>query len=104
MVCAGLETLTDTSIVGILSYPNTCSPQFWAIIMGALFTIITLTLFQIDRGRETKADIISSAGVSAIATIFLSLIGTLVGFITTQIFIEILVFCGVLIVIWMLKD
>lgn len=104
MVCAGLETLTDTGIAGILSYPNSCDPNFWLIIMGALFTIITLTLFQIDRSRETKADIISSAGVSAIAIIFLSLIGTLVGFITTSKFITILVLGGVIITIWMLKD
>ena len=103
MVCAGLETLVDTSITGILSYPGICDPQFYAKIMGAIFVILSMGLFMRDRDREIKPDMISSLGVSAIATIFLSLIGTLIGFIQPDIFIEIFVVGMIFIVIWMLK-
>jgi len=103
MVCPGIETLTDQSITGIMSYPGICDQYFWAKIMAALFFILSLILFQNDRARETKADMISSMGVSAIAIIFISLIGTLVGFIQTDIFIQIFVAGMVFIVIWMLK-
>lgn len=103
MVCAGIETLADTSITGILSYPGICDPQFWAKIMGGIFVILSFGLFMWDREREIKPDMISSMGVGAIATIFLSLIGTLVGFIQPDIFIEIFVVGMILIVVWMLK-
>jgi len=103
MVCAGIETLSDTSITGILSYPTLCDTQFYAIIMAAIFIILSFGLFMRDRERETKPDIISAMGVSAIAVIFLSLIGTLIGFIQQAIFIEIFVIGMVIIVIWMLK-
>ena len=102
-LCPGIETLSDTSIVGILSYPTICDTQFYAKIMAAIFIILAFGLFMRDRDRETKPDMISAMGVSAIAVIFLSLIGTLIGFIQQTIFIEIFVVGMVLIVIWMLK-
>ena len=102
-LCPGIETLSDTSIVGILSYPTICDTQFYAKIMAAIFIILAFGLFMRDRDRETKPDMISAMGVSAIAVIFLSLIGTLIGFIQQTIFIEIFVIGMVLIVIWMLK-
>jgi len=103
MVCVGIETLTDTSITGLLSFPTLCDQFFWVKIMGAIFIIIAFTLYQTDRAREVKADMISSLGVSALATIFLSLIGTLIGFLQTDNFILIFVVGMVFIVIWMLK-
>lgn len=103
MVCAGIETLTDTSIKGIMSYPNICDPQFYAKIMAAIFLILALTLFAKDRDRETKADMISALGVSAIATISIGMIGTLLGIIQPDIFIEILVGGMIFVVIWMFK-
>ena len=102
-LCPGIETLSDTSIVGILSYPTICDTQFYGKIMAAIFIILAFGLFMRDRDRETKPDMISAMGVSAIAVIFLSLIGTLIGFIQQTIFIEIFVVGMVLIVIWMLK-
>ena len=102
-LCPGIETLTDKSIVGIMSYPTLCDIQFYAKIMAAIFIILSFGLFMRDRDREIKPDIISAMGVSAIAVIFLSLIGTLIGFIQPEIFIELFVVGMILIVIWMLK-
>ena len=103
MVCAGIETLIDTSITGILSYPTICDPNFYVKIMGAFFIILAFSLFMNDRRREVKADMISSMGVSAIATIFLSLIMTLIGMLQADKFIAILVVGMIFVVIWMFK-
>ena len=103
MVCAGLETLVDNSITGILAFPTSCDYQFYAKIMAALFVIIAMTLFYRDKHRGIKADMISAMGVSAIATIFVALIGTFIKIIQPDIFIEIFVMGMIFIVLWMLK-
>ena len=103
MVCLGIEAFPDKSITGLLSFPTTCFPQFYPIIMAAIFIILSFGLFMRDREREIKPDLISSMGVSAIAVIFLSLIGTLIGIMQPNSFIQIFVIGMVLIAIWMLK-
>lgn len=103
MVCGGLETLTDQSIKSILLFPTTCDYYFYAKIMGAFFIIIAFILYKAEQKKLVKADMISSLGVSALATIFISLIGTLVGFIQADIFIEILVVGIIFITLWIFK-
>ncbi len=105
MVCAGISnsTLIDTGIPGILAFPTSCDYYFYAKIMGAFFIILTLSLYFRDRERIVKADVISCLGISAIATIFVSLIGTLLQIIQSDIFIEIFVIGMIFIVIWVFK-
>lgn len=103
-LCPGIETLADTSITGILSYPALCDVQFWAKILAAIFVILSFGLYMRERERETKPDLISAMGVSSIAVIFLALIGTMIGFISQFIFIEVVVIGMVFIAIWMLKS
>lgn len=104
-LCPGLEILgSDPTIVDFLSYPTYCFNQFWVGILAGLFIIIAMSLYNADRERLPKADLISSLGVSAIATISIALVGTLIGFIEKFAFIEILVGGLVIIAIWMFKD
>jgi len=103
MVCAGLETLTDNSITGILAFPTSCDYQFYAKIMLAFFIILSSILFYRDKEQGRKSDIISAFGVSAIATIFVALIGTFLTIIQPDIFTEIFVGGLIFIVIWLLK-
>ena len=103
MVCAGLETLTDNTIIGILTFPTSCDYQFYAKIMGAFFIVLSFILFNRDKDKFLKSDMISAMGVSAIATIFVSLIGTLLEIIQQDIFVEIFVIGMIFIVIWILK-
>lgn len=104
MVCQGLEAIgTSPTLVDFMSYPTLCDFQFYAKIMGALFIIIAVALYFSDRERLPKADFISAMGVSAIATISIALAGTVAGFIQQEIFLEVLVPCAIIIVIWMLK-
>lgn len=106
MVCAGFDPAVYTGISGFLSYPTSCIPQFYAYIMGALWVILTFILYnrEKDDNKILKPDFLSSMGVSAIAIIFISLIGTLLGIIQSDIFIEIIVVGLIFIAIWIFKD
>lgn len=103
VTCKGLETLTDNTITGILAFPTSCDYQFYAKIMGAIFVILAMILYNRDKDKLIKPDMISAMGVSAIATIFIALIGTLIKIIQPDIFIEIFVIGMIFIIIWLLK-
>ena len=104
MVCAGLNTSVNSNIVGFLSYPTSCDPFFYLKILVALWVVLTFILYNRDKDKLIKADFLSSMGVSSLAIIFIALIGTLVGFIQSDIFIYILVGGLVFIAIWLFKD
>ena len=104
MTCAGLDNYVNATIGQLLAYPTTCDTQFYAKIMGGLWLIITLILFFKERERDVKPDFLSSAGVSALAIIIISLVGTLLTIISTEVFLEIMVLGGVFVVIWMIRD
>lgn len=103
MVCSGIEVITDNTLIGILSYPNSCDFYFYAKLLAAFFIILSFILFKNDEAKLAKGDMISSLGVSAIATIFLSLIGTLLNIIPREVFIEIMVAGMIFISIWLIK-
>lgn len=103
MVCKGLETLVDDSITGILAFPTSCDYQFYAKIMAAFFIVLSMILYNRDKEKLLKPDMMSCFGVSAIATIFIALIGTFIKIIQPEIFIEIFVIGMIFIVIWLLK-
>lgn len=103
MVCAGLETLTDTSITGILAFPTTCHYYFYLEIMAAFFIILAMILYNKDILKLGKPDMISSMGVSAIATIFISTVGTAINIIQQDVFLIILVVGLLLIAVWIFK-
>lgn len=104
MVCDGLETLIDNSITGILAFPTSCDYYFYAKIMFAFFVIIAFGVSRAERDNLGKSDMISAMGISAIATIFIALIGTLISIIQPDVFIGIFVVGIVFIVIWLLKN
>lgn len=103
MVCSGLETLTDNTIIGILQFPTSCDYQFYAKIMGAFFLVLTFILFNREKDKFVKADMISCMGVSAIATISIAIIGTFIKIIQVDVLIEIFVVGMIFIVIWLIK-
>lgn len=103
MVCAGLETLIDNSITGILAFPTSCDYYFYAKVMLAFFIILATALYKLDSDKFIKSDMISALGVSAIATIFVSLIGTFIKVIQPDIFINILVIGLIFIIFWLIK-
>lgn len=113
MVCAGLETVASTSIVGILAFPTSCDYWFWGKIMFAFWIILTMILYYRDKDSYLKSDMISAMGVSSIATIFASLgltlleetldNGTVLSVMQPDVFVTIFVLGMIFIVLWLLK-
>jgi len=96
-----LSSLNETAgIGGILSLPSSAYPYFWAWIMGGLWIIITLSLYFTEREKKGIGNILSSMAVSCLAILVLSTIGTIVGFITLEIMIYILVLSFLIIGVW----
>lgn len=77
MVCAGLETIASTSIVGILAFPTSCFYWFWGLIMLAWWIILASILFFADKDKFIKSDILSALGVSSVVNVVTSLALTL---------------------------
>jgi len=103
MVCAGIDPIVDAGIEGIMRFPITCDYYFYAKIMAGIFIILTFILYYRDREKLVKPDVISCMGISAMATIFISLIGSLLGIITSDVLIEIVVGGMIFIIIWLIK-
>ena len=103
MACQGIDALTEYTLTTILAYPTSCDYYFYAKILGAIFIIVALILYETEKEKFVKPDAISCLGVSALAVIFLALLGTLVGIIQVDIFIETFVIGMIFIVIWMFK-
>jgi len=105
MVCNGLETLTDNTIKGILSFPTSCDYYFYGKIMGAFFIILSFILYYRDRTDKLvlKPDMLSCMGVSAIATMIISLFMTFLNMVQPDVFIEIIVVGMIFVSIWLIK-
>lgn len=104
MVCGGLEILgSDPGILDLLRYPTTCDYYFYAKIMFGLWFILTFGVFKIEEKRIGKSDFLSAAGVSALAIIFLSIIGSLLTIIQSDVLVKIMIAGGVFVFLWLIK-
>lgn len=104
MVCPGLESLTNATIATVMAFPNTCDVQFYAKILIAIFISLTFIVYFNDLRRQTKADLISAAGVSAVVVMILTVFGSLAGFIESVVLIEILIGGIIITAVWLFKD
>lgn len=99
------SNLGNSSDVGsILSLPNGSYPYFWAWILAGLWIIVASTLYFKDKERTGKAKLLSDLAVSSFAIIILSLIGTLVGFVSLSIMVYIVVIGLSIIAIWFFSE
>lgn len=96
-----LSSLNNGSgIGGMMSLPNASYPYYWAWIIGAIWFIIVLTMYFKEKEKSTKSNMLSSMAVACLAILFLSVIGTVLGIISLDIMIYILVISLVIIAIW----
>lgn len=104
MVCAGIDPTIHNTILKLLAFPTSCDHYFYAKIFAGFWIILTFILYNNDkRDGLIKPDILSAMGVSAIATIFLAVIGTLLTIVQGDVFIDILVAGLIPIIIWIFK-
>lgn len=104
MVCSTFDPTTYSGIAGLLAYPTSCDYHFYAKIMGFIFIIFTFILFNQEKNRYLKGDLLSCMGVSAIAVIFISFIMSLLTIIQADVFIEIIVVGIIIIALWIFKS
>lgn len=104
MVYTRLEELSNTGIDGILQYPATGDYYFWLKLLVGIWVIIGLTLYFNQRRRTGQSSFLSAFAVSSMAMISLALAGTLVGILTTEMFLIALGIGMVIIAIWYLRE
>lgn len=90
----------STTIEGLLSYPTQASPYFWLWILAGLFVIMTLSSFYSEVKVFGRGKLLSSLVVSSFFITCLALLGTLAGFITSEILIYCLIFFSIFTVIF----
>lgn len=85
----------STDVGGLLSYPTQGSPYFWLWLLGAIFFIFTFTSYFNEVKIFGKGKLLSSLVVSSFFITCLALLGSIVGFISTEILIYILIFFAI---------
>ena len=99
-----LENLTDLSLRSVLQYPSIATPIFWPVILFVIFMVITLTTFFRELKREGRANFLSSLAVGGYVALSTSVAFTLLGLITYQIVVIVLVFTVIFQVIYLLSN
>ncbi len=100
-----LGDLSENATIGdFMAFPNSAYPYFWVWIIGALWLIISFSIYFSEKERIGKSNVLSAMAVSSFACILLSTIGTLLGIISLEIMIYILIFGLLIIVVWFFSD
>ncbi len=77
MVCEFAFTIS--SFADLLVWPTGCDYYFWLKILFAIMLIVAWTLYKVEKNTiPAGANFLSCLGVSALATLLLGLIGTLI--------------------------
>ena len=76
MICSAFTNIN--SIGDLLVWPTGCNYYIYLIVFATVFITLSLILYNRQKESQIRADLISSMGVSSIATIFLALTGTLI--------------------------
>lgn len=105
MTYTTFDELNNTGISAVLTFPNVDTPIFWPIAFQlVLFFIIMLGSYYAEKQRIGVANILSSAGISAVISILVGLalrLLTVIDKLTFLITLSIgLVICG----IWLLSE
>lgn len=107
MVCSQISSITN--FADLLVWPTGCFYYFWLVVIGFIWGTVVLIVYNTEREKFVKADMISTMAVTSIAFCVLSGIGTLIQntsgipMIQDDIFLYILAFTIVWTVIWQFK-
>ena len=107
MVCSGFVGIESWG--DILVWPTSCNYYFYLIVLAVVFITLSLILYNREKEERTRSDMVSSMGVSAIATLILGLIGTLIKntagipMIQNDIFLYVYSISIIFILIWFFK-
>jgi tellurite resistance protein TehA-like permease len=91
---------SDPSIADLLKLPNSTYPFFWLWIIAGIWVIISLSLYFIEKKKLGKGNLLSAVAVACFPIIVLSVIGTIIGIISLEIMIYILILSFMIISVW----
>ena len=95
------SSIANNSNIGtFLSLPNSSYPYFWAWILGGLWIIVTFSLYFTEKDKIGKGKLLASMSVACFAIIVLSTLGTIIGVVSLEIMIYILVISMMIIGVW----
>ncbi len=96
-----LSTLNNGSgIAGLLQIPIDGYPFYWLWMLVSIWIIMFLSLYFVEKDKVGKGKILSSMAVSCLGILILGVIGTILGIITVEIMVYILVFSLIILGIW----
>lgn len=104
-IITNIESFSD-----FLVYPTTCDYFFWIKILLAIGVVLVFGIYQSEKLRGAKPEIISAMGVSSLAILVLGIIGTLIKnnadipMIQINVLLYLLAICIPLILLWIFKD
>lgn len=91
----------NAGIDGILALPNASYPNFWTVILGGIFVVLTLAMFFREKSINGRGNMLSGAAVSAFACIVLATLGSLMRIFTVDTLVNVIVFGLLIIVFWL---
>jgi len=105
------ELISNVSTIeDLLVWPTSCYYYFWLIVLIAIWGITSFSLYNSDKEKFIKSDLISSFGVASIVTIVLAVPMTIIKnssdipMLQSDLFLYIISGCIVFITIWFFKD
>jgi len=105
------ELISNVSTIeDLLVWPTTCAYYFYLYVLFAIFGVTALSLYNIDKEKFLKSDLISCLGIASIATIITALPMTIIKnssdipMLQSDLFLYVLAVGVVFIGIWIFKD
>lgn len=94
----------SSSISNLAALPSASYPFYWTIMIGAIWIILTLTMYFRDKSLQGKGNILSSMAIASFAAIVLSAAGSWMGIVSVTSQLPILVFGVVILVVWIFSS
>lgn len=98
------EYPNQTDIGGLLAYPTQGSPYFWLWILAGIFFIMSFTSYYNEVKIFGRGRLLSSLVASSFFITCLAVLGSVAGFVTTEILIYIVVLFSILTAIFIFSD
>ena len=97
-----LSSLSNDPTIGdVLSLPNSTFPYFWAWMLGGIWVVIVLSLYFGEKEKKVIESLLACMSVACFAILMLTMIGTIVGFVSLEIMIYFLVASIAIIAVWL---
>ena len=100
----GLEDINITGVESVLSFPLAVDYYFWLKILLGIWVILSSGFFFEEKARKGVGNFLSAIAYASVPIIVLAMIGSLIGIVTKEILISIVLIGGIIIFVWYVKQ